>query len=185
MGKVIVWAFVLFFLACPVFADTGINSCQTLNSEGERYFLTGNITNSGTSNCITVGVDSVELDMAGFTIDGDDVADRGFYCYGYTNITLRNGTWQDWDTWTLNVRGCHDSLFDNLTFTSNTDRWLYSYSTYRSNFTNWTGIGGSKYFKFLHGKYGDKILFESFIVRDPVNIQVQVVSQKIIGCGSF
>ena len=40
--------------------------------------MTANIINSATSQCIVIGADSIELDLAGFVIDGNDVADYAF-----------------------------------------------------------------------------------------------------------
>lgn len=143
MPIIIIMAAIVF--AESVAADTGINSCKPLDIEGERYFLTASISNSGVSNCFTVAADSVVFDLAGFTIDGNDVADVAFYCSNYDNITLINGTFSDWDTYVISHLNCDYSLIDNITLTSNPDRAIYTSSDY-TNWTNMTITDGNMFF---------------------------------------
>lgn len=65
-------AVMLALSASPARADTAVSACGTLSAAG-NYFLTKNLTSSGT--CITVASEGVSLDMKGHTITGDGTGD--------------------------------------------------------------------------------------------------------------
>jgi hypothetical protein len=60
------------------------------------YFLTGNLTYSGTGNAITVNTDNVTLDLMGFKLTGPGYYAganfHGIYISGHTNVEVRNGS---------------------------------------------------------------------------------------------
>lgn len=77
-----------------------VSTCTSLDSPG-YYTLTGSITNSGVTNCISITTNNVTLDGAGHTIDGQDLLDSyGVFVHNatesITNITVRNLTVTDW-----------------------------------------------------------------------------------------
>ena len=58
------------------------------------YFLSGNLTYSGSSNAITISVDDVTLDLMGFSLTNAGVkgVTNGIYMGGRSNVEIRNGT---------------------------------------------------------------------------------------------
>ncbi len=76
-----------------------LESCIAITSPGD-YLMTGDIINSGTSNCINIFSDNVDFNCAGHLVDGDDVAQTGIAIgAGYrtqTNVTIRNCNMSDW-----------------------------------------------------------------------------------------
>jgi hypothetical protein len=66
----------------------------TINKSG-FYFLTGNLTYSGsTDNAITISANDVTLDLMGFSLTGvsPSVTVNGIYMSGCSNVEIRNGT---------------------------------------------------------------------------------------------
>jgi hypothetical protein len=67
-----------------------------------NYYLTGNLTLAATGTGITIDSSNVTLDLGGFTIDGTNTGGSGVFIpsqFQGTNlreITVRNGTAQDW-----------------------------------------------------------------------------------------
>ena len=68
-------------------ADTGISSCGTLGSAGERYYLTADIIVNGT--CFTITANNIILDGAGHSIQGN-MSGYGVYINGPDNIQVIN-----------------------------------------------------------------------------------------------
>ena len=85
----------LLILACAssARADTAVSSCGTLSSPG-TYFLTTNLTSSGT--CLIVTSEGVAIDLKGHTITGDGSGDGisdgdvGFESMAIVNGKIRN-----------------------------------------------------------------------------------------------
>lgn len=70
---------------------TPITSVPYVISQSGSYYLTKNLT--ATTSAITINVDDVTLDLAGFTLAGTgSAAYYGVYIGGYKNIEIRNGT---------------------------------------------------------------------------------------------
>lgn len=61
----------------------------TITSSGS-YYLTGNLSSTGTG--ITVAADNVTIDLMGFTLSGDGSSNVGILLEGRSNVTIRNGT---------------------------------------------------------------------------------------------
>ncbi|MEW6658986.1 MAG: right-handed parallel beta-helix repeat-containing protein [Thermodesulfobacteriota bacterium] len=72
---------------------TRITSVPYTISQPGFYFLSGNLTYSGTFHAITVNADDVTIDLMGFSLikDGPRVG-TGVYMSGRTNVEIRNGT---------------------------------------------------------------------------------------------
>lgn len=79
----------------------------TIKNQG-FYYLTGNLSYSGTGNGITVASDNVTIDLMGFCLTGPGSsivpARVGIYLFDgiivHNNVTVRNGTLNNW-TWGL------------------------------------------------------------------------------------
>jgi parallel beta-helix repeat protein len=67
--------------------------------------LTANM-HCGNGVALTVGANDITLNLNGFTIDGSDpVGDVGVHNPGYSNVTVENGTIQNFETSDLDVSG--------------------------------------------------------------------------------
>jgi len=101
--------------------STIITNCAVLNQAGATYYLTANISNSTTSNCINITAENVTLDCRNNIIDGDDEADYGIYINRTsaqtTNITIRNCKLMDWDN-NIYLRNADSNTLINITSTS-------------------------------------------------------------------
>ena len=73
---------------------TRITSVPYTISTPGFYYLSGNLTYSGTGYAITVSVDDVTLDLMGFSLtnSGETGSTVGIYMNGRTNVEIRNGT---------------------------------------------------------------------------------------------
>ncbi|KPJ97703.1 MAG: hypothetical protein AMK71_12825, partial [Nitrospira bacterium SG8_35_4] len=70
---------------------TAISACGTAISSSGSYYVTGNLTTTGT--CITVTADNVTIDLMGFVLTGDGAgADYGIYINNVSNVEVKNGT---------------------------------------------------------------------------------------------
>ena len=58
------------------------------------YYLSGNLTYSGSTNAITVSADDVTLDLMGFSLtnSGAPGTTNGIHMSGRSNVEIRNGT---------------------------------------------------------------------------------------------
>ena len=77
------------------------NAGFTINDPG-LYYLTGNLTNTGSGNGITIATSNVTLDLMGYTLFGGKISgilsDDGILVSGSeTNIVVRNGGVVGWD----------------------------------------------------------------------------------------
>lgn len=89
--KIILTAF-LVLLASPMLvrADTNISSCSVLNSAGETYYLTQNVTIDG-DHCFLIEADNITFDCQGYTLDGNSTVNTsGVYGDDLVNITVKN-----------------------------------------------------------------------------------------------
>jgi parallel beta-helix repeat protein len=69
---------------------TTISACGTISESGS-YYVTQNLTTTGT--CITVAANDVTIDLNGFTLTGDGgTDDYGIYINNVSNVEVRNGT---------------------------------------------------------------------------------------------
>jgi len=73
-----------------------ISDCAILDSEGQTYTLTTDITDSSASRCMDITANDITLDCQGHTIDGVD--DTGTYgvSVGGSNTIIRNCILTDW-----------------------------------------------------------------------------------------
>jgi len=101
-----------------------IDSCTNLNVAGATYTMTASISNS-TSNCMNISANDITLDCAGFTIDGDDIADYGVWVERAssetTNITIKNCNLSDWGDAGVYIYNSDGNNLTNLNFSSNND----------------------------------------------------------------
>ena len=92
--------FILFLIPGVANADTYVSDCGTLNTPGETYLLTRNITDSTASVCMSITANDVTLDCQGHTIDGIDksLSTGVSKPYGSSgkNVTLKNCVVSDW-----------------------------------------------------------------------------------------
>jgi len=71
---------------------TPISACGATISISGSYYITGNLTTTGT--CITVTADDVSIDLMGFVLSGDGIGntDAGIYINNVSNVEIKNGT---------------------------------------------------------------------------------------------
>ena len=79
----------------PAWADpTVITACQTISQPGS-YKLVGNLAITGGAGCLIVAADDVTIDLAGFSIIGQQAGAGGIqsvpYLFGH-GIAVRNGS---------------------------------------------------------------------------------------------
>ncbi len=74
-------------------ARTPISSAPFTITEAGSYYLTQNLSVSGTDNAISVQISGVTIDLNGFTLFGDSSASsHGIYIEeGYSDVTVKNG----------------------------------------------------------------------------------------------
>jgi len=130
--------------AAPVMADEGfyvvavgrlgtpITSLPKSIDTPGFYYLTGNLSYSGTSNGISVNSDDVTIDLMGFEIQGpgNNPTNYGIVCGNHKNVEIRNGCLLNWrgGLWSnglqaralnLRINNCfYGILFDEATFGS-------------------------------------------------------------------
>jgi hypothetical protein len=98
------WADDFYVIAGGGGVGTNITSVPYTISAPGFYYLSGNLTYSGSTNAITVNVNDVTLDLMGFSLanSGPQGNTRGIYMFGRTNVEIRNGT----------VRGFQTGVFE-------------------------------------------------------------------------
>jgi hypothetical protein len=71
-----------------VSADTPVSSCGTLSSANTRYYLTGNLTTTGTT-CLTIGANNITLDGQGYWLNAG-ASGTDIRSLSRTDITIKN-----------------------------------------------------------------------------------------------
>ncbi len=104
--------------------EYNLTTCAILNDENGTYYLTSDITDSSTSNCMDITANNVVLDCQGHTIDGNDAADYGIDLNSQNNITIRNCSLTDWDTYAIYGEGS-DLTIKNNSITTSRDFGIY------------------------------------------------------------
>jgi hypothetical protein len=92
------WAQDEFYVIAGGGVGTRITSLPyTITSPG-FYYLTGNLSYSGTSNGINVNSDDLTLDLMGFSLSGPgpSASNYAIYMSGRKNVEIRNGTVSGW-----------------------------------------------------------------------------------------
>ncbi|MBN1670067.1 MAG: right-handed parallel beta-helix repeat-containing protein [Kiritimatiellae bacterium] len=91
------------------------------------YYLTRNLTGSGSSSGITVYTNNVEIDLNGFALAGIPGTQHGIYVPSPSRngITVRNGTVSDWGGYGIQGAYAHRSRFRDLNLADNNDDGLY------------------------------------------------------------
>jgi parallel beta-helix repeat protein len=89
-----------FYVIAGGGVGTKITSLPYTISNPGFYYLTGNLSYSGTGTGITVASDDVTIDLMGFRISGPGSGGFGIYLYdgttGHKNVEVRNGTLNGW-----------------------------------------------------------------------------------------
>lgn len=90
------WAESEFYViaAGPNAVGTKITSVPYTIINPGFYYLTGNLSYSGTTGAITISANDVTLDLMGFSLTGPGDGMNGYAIYmsGRTNVEVRNGT---------------------------------------------------------------------------------------------
>jgi hypothetical protein len=96
LSGTVAWADSDFYViaAGPTAVGTKITTVPYTISNPGFYYLTGNLTYSGTpGNAITVNASHVTIDLMGFSLtNAGDLNAFGIYMSGKTNVEVRNGT---------------------------------------------------------------------------------------------
>lgn len=101
----------------------------SITSPGSYYF-TGNLTNPGVGDAITVSSGNVTIDLNGFTLQGIPTSGRGIYVNNtFTNLVFRNGTVTGWgshgiDAWSGGYP--RNIVFEKLTVSANGAYGIYT-----------------------------------------------------------
>lgn len=93
----------------------------TISAQGS-YFLTGNLTASGSTAGIIISADNVTLDLKGFAVVGGgsgSVAGINVPS-AQKNILIRNGTVRDWTNGGVNAANATNSVVQGLRLSNNT-----------------------------------------------------------------
>ena len=86
----------------------------TINSSG-AYYLTKNITVSGSTAGITVSADNVVVDLKGFTLTGGGSGGvAGISIGSQKNVVVRNGIITNWNIGGISASGCSNAIFEKL-----------------------------------------------------------------------
>ncbi len=90
---------------------------QNNASSHDTVLLNADIINSSISYCINFkGIDQINFDCQGHTIDGDDVARSGIYLYYSYNNNITNCIVSDWDTANTDIDAYSKyNKFENIT----------------------------------------------------------------------
>ncbi len=77
---------------------TPISSASFVINQPGSYYLTTNLTGTGSAPGVTIAANDVTLDLNGFAITGPAVVYAGVYVGSgsFTNVTVRNGTIKGW-----------------------------------------------------------------------------------------
>lgn len=87
----LIFAVIFMSLSGTAQGSTPIAQCGATISQPGAYHLTGNLTATGTGECITISASDVTLDLLGFVITGSG-SSRGILVSGGSNVEVRNGT---------------------------------------------------------------------------------------------
>jgi len=102
--------------------DIYICNCSSLDTDGATYYLTQDIIDSHTSECMNILANNVTLDCQHHTIDGDDSASYGIFIHRSagetTNITIKNCVLSDWSSANIFLFNSNGNEIENTTSTS-------------------------------------------------------------------
>ena len=131
--------------------DPDISECAVLETAGEIYKLTADITDSTSLNCMIINASNITLDCQGHTIDGQNNGSTGgIISYGY-NTTIHNCTITDW------AYGIMLSIdADNSTIKGCT---IQNMNNYGINFILHTDINGGV----TYTNAGDNLFYNNFL----------------------
>lgn len=116
--------------ATTVAQDPGIpiSSLPFAISAQGSYFLTGNLTASGSTAGITISADNVTLDLNGFAlVGGGSGSVAGINVpSAQKNILIRNGTVRGWTNGGINATNATNSVIQGLRLSNNTANSTFS-----------------------------------------------------------
>ena len=150
--------FLILFLAVLLIplasALTQVSSCQTLNSAGETYNLTNNVSVSGT-NCFTISADNVTFNGNNFTVKQDSPGNGiAFNINGLKNVTLSNfnvisfdtvfGDYNSGNQYITNSSFSNFNVFYSQTFLNNyQENYFYNYNILGSDFLSYYSVNNN------------------------------------------
>jgi hypothetical protein len=145
---------------------TYIGICQVLDQAGATYYLTDDIIDSSTSNCINIIENNVTLDCQGHTIDGDNVASYGINVHrtssNKTNVTIRNCILTNWNNAEIYFYRSNNNIVENVTIASGNKYGLYLFQSNNSLIKNVTAYGfsvpGSGYAVVISSSYNNTVI---------------------------
>jgi parallel beta-helix repeat protein len=144
-----------------VYVGGKIDNCANLVVDYGVYDLTGDILNSGTSNCINIPNNHIVLNGQYHTVDGNDVADYGIYVYRSsattTNITIANITLTDWDSANIYMKYANLNTIKNMIANSSPDYGLYLYYFDTNTLSNVTANNNNNYGLYLYYSDGNTL----------------------------
>ncbi|MCX5888339.1 MAG: right-handed parallel beta-helix repeat-containing protein [Deltaproteobacteria bacterium] len=153
-----------FYVIAGGGVGTRITSLPYTISNPGFYYLTGNLSFSGTGTGITVASDDVTIDLMGFRISGPGSSAFGIYLFdgttGHKNVEVRNGTLTGWQY----------GLSDGSAATSQNNRAL----NLRVKNCSQTGIS-------LASGGGNQV---KGCIADSCNIGILVFSGAVSGCAA-
>jgi hypothetical protein len=146
---------------------TNITTCTTISSPGE-YHLINDITSSTTTNCIDITGNNVIFDCLGNTINSAGAADQGIRilrgAQQTTNVTVRNCTLTDWDTYGILLQRANGNVFENVIIDSSKDRAMYSLYSDNNQYINVTmNASGTDGLRLVNS---DKSIFSDCVFED-------------------
>jgi len=157
-----------------------ISDCNTLDEENGIYYLTSDITDSPTSNCMDIAANNVTLDCQGHTIDGNDDADYGIKISEYHNVTIKNCLITDWDVAGITVYNGNDITFKNLNVSSNEDIGFFVFQANTTIFINITVNENGDEGIFID--YGSGYLLENITAKHngQDNIAIVIINNSVL-----
>jgi len=118
-----------------------ISTCSVID-QGGIYYLTDNILNTVSLNCMQITANNVVLDCQGYTIDGTDaIGSSGIYISRAsstnTKVTVKNCNVTDW-YWGFYLRRANNNTLTNIIANSNSRRGLIFWDSDFNTLTNIT-----------------------------------------------
>lgn len=119
-----------------------IDNCSVLDTPGETYVLTQDVTDSPYSTCMNITADNIVLDCNGNDIDGVSAGNsRGINASGRNNVTVTNCNISNW-AYGVYLNLTRDSRVSDSNFSGNTDS-IILYNSRENNLSHNAISGGN------------------------------------------